>query len=183
MLAAFFDRYPDDAYQTVASRSLETLLTQRPCLTGDAGGWTGGLVHAIAKQTSLGRHVILNSEFEAMFGVSIGTVRKRAAQVWDLIGTEALGSLRESGQPEDLTLRDEANAICAFAFRNGYIEEIHASVDSDDRPRITDPEMKRLMVDASRKLAEVLEMKDSRPLEYYRFISGYNRAHCRNWER
>jgi hypothetical protein len=37
----------------------------------------------------------------------------------------------------------DANAICAYAFRNGLIEDIHASVDSDGRSRITDPEMKQ----------------------------------------
>ncbi len=53
--------------------------------------------------------------------------------------------LAQSGDQVQFTLRDEANAICAFAFRNGFIENIHASVDSDGRPRITDPEMKQLI--------------------------------------
>ena len=55
--------------------------------------------------------------------------------------------------PGGFTLRDEAKAIVAWAFRNGPLEDLHAGEHSDllkdDRySRITDEEMKRLMIHA-----------------------------------
>ena len=78
---------------------------------------------------------------------------------------------------EEFTLRDEANAICAYAFRNGPIEDIHAD------GRISDPEMKHLMIKSSESLAKLLAMKQETPAEYDRFIRDYHRKFCRRWER
>jgi len=55
----------------------------------------------------------------------------------------------------DLTLRDEANAITIYAFRNTFLEDLHASW------RITDPEMKKLNVQTSAKLAHWLYLRDN----------------------
>ena len=58
---------------------------------------------------------------------------------------------------EEFSIRDDANAICAYAFRNGPIEDIHGD------GRISDSEMKRLMINASESLAKLLTMKKERP--------------------
>ena len=72
-----------------------------------------------------------------------------------------------------LTIREEANALTCWAFRHGYIEELHAGKHSEllETPglsRITDAEMKKLMIGASAKLAELLAMKQTDPNEYWR---------------
>jgi hypothetical protein len=109
------------------------------------------------------------------------TIRRRAHQVRQLLGEDLpvdLEPLKEFlKQDLAFTLRDEANAICAYAFRNGLIEDIHAS------GRITDPEMKNLMINASTHLAKLLTMKRDQPEEYERFIRDYNRRYCGKWER
>jgi hypothetical protein len=187
MQASFFDRFRDEAFQSIALRALEQVVSQYHHFDGKPGGWAGGLIHAIAKNTGLGRHVVLNSELEAIFGVSIGTIRRRAEQVWPIIEAEVTrllpGNEQRGAFDGEFTLRDEANAICAYAFRNGPIEDIHASVDSDRHPRITDPEMKCLMIDASSKLTKLLEMKAADPEGYLAFVKDYHRMYCRRWDR
>lgn len=86
------------------------------------------------------------------------------------------------------TVRDEANALTAFAFRNGFLEDLHAGKQSQElrRPgysRISDEEMTRLMIEASAKLAQMLRMKTENPVEYDRLIRDYHRKYCRNWRR
>ena len=88
----------------------------------------------------------------------------------------------------EFTLRDEANALTAYAFRNGFLEDLHAGKDSPllDDPglsRITDDEMRRLMLEASKKLAEMLRMKRDNPSEYEILIRSYQRMYCREWKR
>ena len=92
--------------------------------------------------------------------------------------------------PEDtpLTIRDEANTLVAWAFRNGPLEDLHAGKHSpllDDRSlsRITDEEMKSLMLNACRQMAKLLEMKQTNPSEYERKIENYNHLYCQGWER
>jgi hypothetical protein len=183
LLARFFGEFPDSTFQTVASRVLEKLVAQDRCPEGKPGGWAGGIVHAIAKYGGLGQHTVLNSEMQTIFGVSIGTIHKRAEQIWPAVRSEVEGLLSKEHGREEFTLRDEANAVCAFAFRNGFIEDIHASVDSDGHPRITDSEMKRLMIEASRKLARLLEMKATDPEGYFTLLKVFGEDYCRDWER
>jgi len=161
MLARFFHSFPDEAFQSAALQSLERALTQGHHFDGKPGGWAGGLVHAIARTPGSEAMSSSTAKLEAIFGASMGTIRKRAEQVWPAVESEVTRFL-SNGQRE-FTLRDEANAMCAYAFRNGPIEDIHASVDSDGRPRISDPEMRRLMIEASGKLAKLLEMKAADP--------------------
>jgi hypothetical protein len=88
-----------------------------------------------------------------------------------------------------LSLRDEANAITAYAFRNGFLETLHAGrheeafVGDQKYSRITDEEMKRLMIEASKKVAYLLEMRDKDLEAYRRFVAGYWLAYCTEWER
>ena len=86
------------------------------------------------------------------------------------------------------TYREEANALTCCAFRNGYIEELHAGKHSEllEKPelsRITDAEMKKLMIGASTKLAELLTIKEADPDKYWRLIEHFNEAYCRRWEK
>ncbi|GAB4137653.1 MAG: hypothetical protein Tsb009_05260 [Planctomycetaceae bacterium] len=138
------------------------------------------MVYVFLKWTdSRTHHIVLNSELEQIFDVTAGVIRKRANQIWTLIFEEQV-SLPEKSE---FTVRDEANAICAYVFRNGPIEDIHASVDSDGRPRITDPEMKQLMITASERLEELLQKMRETPDAYMSFVLKYNRNYCRAWVR
>jgi hypothetical protein len=88
----------------------------------------------------------------------------------------------------EFTLRDEANALTAFAFRNGFLEDLHAGKPSPilNEPgysRISDEEMKRLMIEASEKLGQMLRMKREEPARYESFIRDYQRRYCRAWKR
>lgn len=90
--------------------------------------------------------------------------------------------------PEGFTVRDEANALVAWAFRNGPLEDLHAGrssplLDDPDLSRITDAEMKTLMLNACRQLEKLLNLKASHPDEYVRQIQSYNSRYCHNWER
>ena len=87
-----------------------------------------------------------------------------------------------------LTIREEANALTCCAFRNGYLEELHAGKHSEllETPglsRITDDEMKKLMITASSKLAELLAMKETNPDEYWRQMRFFNEKYCSRWEK
>ena len=84
--------------------------------------------------------------------------------------------------------RDEANAITAYCFRNGMIEDLHAGQPSlllkdSQLSRITDAEMKTLMIEESSKLAELLTLRETAPEEYSRTIRAYALMYCRGWER
>jgi hypothetical protein len=107
----------------------------------------------------------------------LATIRKRAAQVRQLLGDGLPLHLPGIQALTEFTLRDEANAICAYAFRNGPIEDIHAD------GRISDEEMKRLMIHASASLARLLAKKQDTPGEYDSFIRDYGRKFCSQWER
>ncbi len=90
--------------------------------------------------------------------------------------------------PDGFTLRDEANAIVANAFRNGPIEDLHAGTSSEllsnpELSRITDDEMKMLMINACEQVTKLLKLKETNPEEYYRQMLSYNRTYCRQWER
>ena len=87
-----------------------------------------------------------------------------------------------------LTIREEANALTCCAFRNGYIEELHAGKHSEllatpGRSRITDAEMKKLMIGASAKLAELLALKETNPVECWRQMNFFHENYCGQWEK
>ena len=90
--------------------------------------------------------------------------------------------------PGGFSLRDEANAIVAMAFRNGPIENLHAGESSDllNNPvmsRITDSEMKEIMLNACRMVEKLLKLKNEDEGEYHRKLLEYNLQYCRKWER
>jgi hypothetical protein len=87
-----------------------------------------------------------------------------------------------------LTIREEANALTCCAFRNGYIEKLHAGkrselLENPELSRITDDEMKTLMVGASAKLAELLAMKENNPEKYWEQMQFFNKGYCWKWEK
>ena len=87
-----------------------------------------------------------------------------------------------------LTIREEANALTCCAFRNDYIEELHAGKYSEllEKPelsRITDDEMKKLMIGASAKLAELLAMKEIKSDEYWGQMMFFHKNYCGRWEK
>ena len=90
--------------------------------------------------------------------------------------------------PGGFTIRDEANALAAYAFRNGPLEDLHAGKPSPltadhSLSRITQDEMKELMINASGKLAGLLKLRDDAPEAYKRFVQSYAMRYCRTWKR
>ena len=95
---------------------------------------------------------------------------------------------RESRMRETWSKREEANAITCFTFRNGFLEELHAGkyselLENSELSRITDAEMKRLMIEASQKMAELMTMKEKEPDKYWRLISSMNEKYCKKWDK
>lgn len=87
-----------------------------------------------------------------------------------------------------MTVREEANALTCCAFRNGYIEDLHAGkysalLETPGLSRITDAEMKKIMVGASSKLAELLTLKETNPGEYWRQMTYFSENYCWAWEK
>ena len=90
--------------------------------------------------------------------------------------------------PGGFTVRDEANALTAYAFRNGPLEKLHAGkatplTSNPELSRITEAEMKELMIDASEKLACALATRDNDPGSYRRFVQAYALMYCQSWNR
>lgn len=86
------------------------------------------------------------------------------------------------------SIREEANALTCYAFRNGYIEQLHLGkyselLENPELSRITDTEMKKLMIEASAALADLLAMKDADPDRYWKFVKDYREGYCRQWEK
>jgi len=84
--------------------------------------------------------------------------------------------------------RDEANALIALAVRNGPIEDLHAGkwsplLEDKTLSRITDEEMKALMINATEHLAKLLRMRDEEPGRYREYVRAYGSMYCRSWER
>ena len=111
------------------------------------------------------------------------------ASAEDVVQSEGqLMRISRTTTQDEFTLRDEANALTAFAFRNGFLEDLHSGKSSPilSQPgysRISDEEMRRLMIEASEKLEQVLRMKREEPGRYEIFIRDYQKRYCRAWKR
>jgi len=86
-----------------------------------------------------------------------------------------------------ISYREEANAITVWAFRNGYIEQLHWGkysqlLENPELSRTTDIEMKRLNIEISSYIAEILKMRDTDPAEYAKNIV-YFLQYCEKWEK
>lgn len=86
-LERFFGDHPDTATQRRALKALRLLAACETQLRGKPEGWAAGIIYSLANQDrrACGVPGLLNSEVEALFGVSIGTIRKRAAQIERLL--------------------------------------------------------------------------------------------------
>jgi hypothetical protein len=176
LLDAFFERYPNDELRDQVGQVLARLLGCDTALRGNPGGWAGGIVYAVGSR-GCGVPGVMNADLEKVFGARMATIRRRAMQVKNELDLDAPLSIEGLTSCEEFTLRDEANAICAYAFRNGPIEDIHAD------GRISDPEMKHLMIKASESLAKLMAMKRDSPEQYDQFIRDYHHKFCLRWER
>jgi hypothetical protein len=112
----------------------------------------------------------------------------RASAVDVAQSEEQLMQISSTTDQGEFTLRDEANALTAFAFRNGFLEDLHSGKPSPilSEPgysRISDEEMRRLMIEASEKLEQMLRMKLEEPGRYEVFIRDYQKSYCRAWKR
>jgi hypothetical protein len=85
LLSAFFAKYPNAHLRVQADRTLKMLLACKVPMRGKPGGWAGGIVYAVSS-IGVGVPGILNSELEEAFGVSMGTIYKRAAMIRMLLG-------------------------------------------------------------------------------------------------
>ncbi|HEY2091306.1 MAG TPA: hypothetical protein VGJ81_05425 [Thermoanaerobaculia bacterium] len=93
-----------------------------------------------------------------------------------------------SADDETWTIRDEANALTVAAFRNGFLEDLHAGKYSDlladsSLSRITDREMRKLMIESSAQLARLLLLKETDPQSYSQTMRWLRDAYCQKWER
>lgn len=79
----FFGSYRDAAMQKRALKALRFLTACDKPLLGKPEGWAAGIIYALATRDrrACGVPGVLNSDFEQFFGVSLGTIRKRAAQI------------------------------------------------------------------------------------------------------
>ena len=82
-LDRFFASYGDPAMQKGAMKALRFLAASNEPMRGKPESWAAGIVHAMATRgrRACGVPGILNADFEWFFGVSMSTVRRRAAQV------------------------------------------------------------------------------------------------------
>jgi hypothetical protein len=76
------------------------------------------------------------------------------------------------------TRRDEANAIVAFALRNGHIETLHTGVAG-----FSDESMKKLMIETSGNLTALLFLRDCEPATHEMLMLALGDTWCRGWER
>jgi hypothetical protein len=77
-----------------------------------------------------------------------------------------------------ITLRDEADAMTAYACRNGHLENRHAGIAG-----FPDEDMKKLMIESSARLADLHFLKSTRPDLWPAFVSAYALRYCSHWSR
>ena len=176
LCASFFTKYPNDELRNLADQALAALRKLEMEFPGQAAGWAAGIVYAVGC-SGCGVPDVLNADFEKAFGTTMSTIRRRAAQVRRTLeaGREKLAEAGALGG--EWTLRDEANAVCAYAFRNGPLERIHHQYN------ISNLDMKEFNINASEHLAKLMAMKKESPEEYERFIRHYHSQFCGRWER
>lgn len=86
-LSGFFDRYPDDELRGRSLKALRFLVADAAPLSGKPAAWAAGIVYAVANidRQPCGVPGLLNEDVEQFFGVTMGTIRRRGAQVRDSI--------------------------------------------------------------------------------------------------
>ena len=86
-LDRFFAAHPDASMQERSMRTLRLLRASDKPLRGKVEGWAAGIIYAVATDARIpcGVPGLLNAEFVELMGVSMETVRYRAARVRDLV--------------------------------------------------------------------------------------------------
>jgi len=79
----FCDRYGDRTMQKRAVKALRFIMVSDQPLRGKPEGWAAGIIYALATRghQACGVPGVLNADLEHLFGVTMSTVRRRAAQV------------------------------------------------------------------------------------------------------
>src|SRR6185437_1315173 len=82
-LERFFGQYPDGTLNKRAMKALRLIAASGEPMPGRSAGWAAGIVYYLVNQCrqSCGVPGLLNSEFESIFGVTMSTIRKRAARI------------------------------------------------------------------------------------------------------
>ena len=94
----FFEKYPNDDLRDLVSQALALLLRKQTDFPGEAGAWAGGVVYAVGS-CGCGVPDVVNADLEKAFGTNMGTIRKRAAQVKQVLGEDAPVFLRGIAAP------------------------------------------------------------------------------------
>ncbi len=86
------------------------------------------------------------------------------------------------------TYREEANALVHQCLRAGFIEDLHAGkhskiLDDNSYSRITDEEMKKLMIETSAQLTKFLKFRDKNPEKYFQLINGITLMYTHEWDK
>lgn len=87
LLDRYFASHADATMQMQAHKALRMLRASEKPLQGKAEGWAAGIIYAVANDGCFpcGVPGLLNSEFEQFMGVTMSTIRYRAARVKELI--------------------------------------------------------------------------------------------------
>jgi hypothetical protein len=135
------------------------------------------------KQSRLGRFIAGETSVERM-------ARDLARQMKALSSDDIaeIDKQLDAAFPGGFSERDEANALIAMTVRNGPIEELHGGkhsplLEDATLSRISDEEMKVLMIHATRLLAGLLHVREKEPELYRRWIRTYGMMYCGSWER
>ena len=86
----------------------------------------------------------------------------------------------------EMTLREEANAIVAQVFRNGFLEDLHAGIVEEKfldpkYSRITDDEMKKLMIECCERMEKLLRLREENSTAYKESIGRTFKNYCKHW--
>lgn len=86
-LDRFFAAHPDVTMEKRAHKALRLLRASETPLKGKVEGWAAGIIYAVGTydRPPVGVPGVLNSEFEKVMGVSMGTARTRAATVREFL--------------------------------------------------------------------------------------------------
>jgi len=82
-LERFFQSYRDAALAKSAEKAMRFLTASDVSMGGNMAGWAAGIIYALSNRNcrACGVPGLLNAEVEEFFGVSMCTIRKRAAQI------------------------------------------------------------------------------------------------------
>jgi len=86
-LDRFFAAHPNAAMEKQVHKALRMLRASEKPLQGKTEGWAAGIIYAVANDGRFpcGLPDILNADFERFMGVTMSTVRSRAARVKELM--------------------------------------------------------------------------------------------------